>query len=72
MIRILVIPLLVWHFARRMVPHGSYSINVCKGNRVGVILTSDLKFMLIEDRFESYCSVGYTSVKECIKLSAIS
>ena len=46
MIHILAIALLVWHFARGMVLCCSYFISVCKGNRVGVMLTSNLKFML--------------------------
>lgn len=36
------------------------------------MLTSDLKFMLTEDRSEHDCFVTYSSVKECIQLSAIS
>ena len=37
-----------------------------------VMLTSDLKFMLMEDGSEHYCFVAYSSVKVCIKLSAVS
>lgn len=55
-----------------MAPLCSHFISEHKDNRVDAMLISGLKFMLIESRPEHCCFVAYSSVKECIKLLAMS
>lgn len=51
--------------AKEIVPCCSHLINVYNGNRVGTKLTSDLRFILTEDRSEHYCFMAYSSTLSC-------
>lgn len=50
---------------REMAPCCSHFIYVCKGNGVGVMPTSDLKFIFTENSSERYCFVVYVSALSC-------
>lgn len=54
---------MLFSLAKEIVPCCGHLINMCNGNSIK--LTSDLRFMLTEDRSEHYCFMAYSSTLSC-------